>query len=72
MEDFAKCDGTPDERLSKTDSKGFQSDDLDFQELKFSINKLPSFRTFGIKLCASTTDTTYPVRLKDLRVIALA
>lgn len=72
VEDFAKCDGSPDEKLSKTDSKGFQSDELDFQELKFSINKLPSFRAFGIKLCASTTDTTYPVRLKDLRVIALA
>lgn len=72
VEDFAKCDGTPDERLSKTDSKGFESDELEFQELKFSINKLPSFRAFGIKLCASTTDTTYPVRLKDLRVIALA
>lgn len=72
VEDISKSDGTPDEKLSKTDSKGFESDELDFQELKFSINKLPSFRAFGIKLCASTEDTTYPVRLKDLRVIALA
>lgn len=70
--DIAKSDGTTDERLSKTDSVGFESDELDFQELKFSINKLPSFRAFGIKLCATTEDTTYPVRLKDLRVIALA
>ena len=72
VEDLSKSDGTPDEKLSKTDSVGFESDELDFQELKFSINKLPSFRAFGIKLCASTEDTTYPVRLKDLRVIALA
>ncbi len=72
VEDLSKSNGTPDEKLSKTDSVGFESDELEFQELKFSINKLPSFRAFGIKLCASTEDTTYPVRLKDLRVIALA
>ena len=72
VEDLSKSDGQPDTKLAKTDSVGFESDELDFQELKFSINKLPSFRTFGIKLCASSEDSTYPVRLKDLRVIALA
>tara|TARA_B100002019_G_scaffold29509_1_gene23450 strand:- start:443 stop:2947 length:2505 start_codon:yes stop_codon:yes gene_type:complete len=72
VEDISKSDGQPDTKLAKTDSVGFKSDELEFQELKFSINKLPSFRTFGIKLCASSEDSTYPVRLKDLRVIALA
>jgi hypothetical protein len=70
--DISKSDGTTDKKVKLTDSIGFKPEDLTYKEFKFSINKLPSFKAFGIKLVATTEDTTYPVRMRDLRVIALA
>jgi hypothetical protein len=58
--------------VSKTDLIGFDSDVLDFREYEFSIDNLPSFRYFGIKLIGTSTNQAYPPRFKDLRVIALA
>jgi hypothetical protein len=65
-------DGLPDKKVSKTDVIGFDGDILDFREYEFTIDNLPSFRYFGIKLIGTSTNQAYPPRVKDLRVIALA
>jgi hypothetical protein len=64
--------GLPDKAISKTDVIGFDSDVLDFREYEFTIDNLPNFRYFGIKLIGTSTNQAYPPRIKDLRVIALA
>lgn len=65
-------DGSPDQKVPKTDIFGFGSNELIFKDYEFTINKLPSFKNFGIKLVGNSTNQTYPIRLRDLRVIALA
>ena len=69
---LSDSNGLPDKMISKTDVIGFDSDELDFREYEFTIDNLPSFRYFGIKLIGTSTNQAYPPRVKDLRVIALA
>lgn len=69
---LSDSNGLPDKMVSKTDLIGFDSDVLDFREYEFSIDNLPAFRYFGIKLIGTSTNQAYPPRFKDLRVIALA
>jgi hypothetical protein len=71
--DFSDSDGTPDSYVPKTDAIGntdFMG--VKFREHEFTVNYLPSFRYFSIKLVGTSTNQAYPPRLKDLRVIALA
>ena len=71
--DFSDSDGTPDSYVPRTDAIGntdFMG--LKFREHEFTVNYLPSFRYFSIKLVGTSTNQAYPPRLKDLRVIALA
>lgn len=72
MIDKSQSDGSPDKFVPKTDKIGFESTDLVFNDFEFSVDSLPSFRYFSIKVLATSTNQTYPPRLKDLRVIALA
>jgi hypothetical protein len=70
---FSDSDGTPDSYVPKTDAVGntdFMG--VKFREHEFTVNYLPSFRYFSIKLVGTSTNQAYPPRLKDLRVIALA
>lgn len=69
---LSNSDGLPDKKVSKVDTVGFDSEILDFREYEFTIDNLPAFRYFGIKLVGSSTNQAYPPRIKDLRVIALA
>lgn len=69
---FSNNNGLPDKMVSKTDLIGFDSDTIDFRDYEFSIDNLPSFRYFSIKLIGTSTNQAYPPRYKDLRVIALA
>jgi hypothetical protein len=57
--------------VSKTNSYGF-GNDVEFKEYTFSIDQLPPFRTYRVKLILTSTSQVYVPRLKDLRVIALA
>jgi hypothetical protein len=68
----SNSDGSPDSFVPKTDILSFESSDLQFREYEFTIDNLPSFRYFSIKLVGSSTNQAFPPRLKDLRVIALA
>jgi hypothetical protein len=70
--DDSLSNGTPDTLVPKTDVFGFLSNELAFRDYEFTVNNLPSFRTFGIKLAGSSRNQTYPIRIRDLRVISLA
>mgnify|MGYP006878988697 CR=1 FL=1 len=70
--DFSESDGTPDTNVPKTDIIGFDSNELIFKDYEFTVTGIPEFRYFSVKLVGSSTNQTHPVRLRDLRVIALA
>lgn len=66
-------DGTSDSLVPVSDaSQGFLSNDLTFKEYVFTANSLPAFKSYRIKIVATSTNQAYPPRLKDLRTIALA
>ena len=65
-------DGRSDTFVTPTQSLGFESSDIEFKEYSFTIDKLPSFKSYRIKLILTSTNQVYVPRIKDLRVIALA
>jgi len=65
-------DGRPDKFVAPSNSLGFLSSEVGFSEYSFSIDKLPSFRSFRIKIVATSTNQVYVPRLKDIKTIALA
>jgi Domain of unknown function (DUF4815) len=69
---IANNDGTSDTSILKTDNYQFASEDLNFVDYEFTMNNLPEFKYFSIKLIGTSSDMAHPPRLKDLRVIALA
>ena len=70
--DFNKNNGRPDALVSPVDSKGFESVSLTFKDYEFTIENLPSFKFFSIKMVATSTNQCYPPRLRDFRAIAFA
>ena len=64
--------GLPDSFVSPSTHLAFSSQDLEYKEYSFSIDQLPAFRSYRIKILLTSTNQTYVPRLKDLRVIALA
>lgn len=69
---ISDSNGLPDKTIPKTDVIGIDSDFLRFREYEFTIDNLPSFRYFSIKIVGTSTNQVHPPRIKDLRVIALA
>ena len=65
-------DGRTDVLVSSSNKRGFGISDTIFTEHKFSVDNLPSFRTYRIKLVMTSTNQTLVPQLKNLRVIALA
>ena len=61
--------GVPDTAV--TPAQGTVTDEL-FKEHKFSISDLPEFSSFQIKIVMKGSVSSYPVRIKDFRAIALA
>ena len=70
--DSAKNSGRPDKLVPPTDNKGFQSTALTFKDYTFTIENLPSFKFFSVKLVGTSTNQCYPPRIRDLRAIAFA
>ena len=70
--DFSLCNGLPDKRVPKTDVLSAESENLVYRDYEFSIDNLPEFRYFSIKIVGTSRNQAYPPRIKDLRVIALA
>ena len=67
-----KNDGRSDTFIKKTNSFGFTSNALEFNEYTFTADELPAFRSYRIKFVLTSTNQVYVPRVKDLRVIALA
>lgn len=70
--DDSISNGTPDTYVPKTDVLSYEPRNLVMKDYEFTINELPPFRYFSIKLIGTSTNQAYPPILKDLRVIALA
>ena len=70
--DPAKNNGRPDKLVPPTDNKGFASTELTFKDYTFTVENLPSFKFFSVKLVGTSTNQCYPPRIRDLRAIAFA
>ena len=70
--DPAKNSGLPDKALPKTDVIAYTSNQVVWKDYEFTIDNLPTFRYFSIKLVGTGTNQAQPPRVKNLRVIALA
>jgi len=64
-------DGLSDSLVVPSSQYGF-GDNANFKEYTFSIDKLPSFRYYRIKLILASTSQVFVPKVKDLRVMALA
>jgi hypothetical protein len=63
-------DGNPDKFVEKDPILDFESNN--FSEYEFTMNNLPSFNYYRIKLIMTSTNQSYVPKLKDIRAIALA
>ena len=70
--DFYKNSGLPDRLISKTDVLEYDSLLLPYKDQEFTIENLPSFKFFSIKVIGTSTNQSYPPRIRDFRAIALA
>ena len=66
------CNGKSDVLVTKSNLLAFRPEDVEFKEYTFTIDKLPSFRSYQIKISLISKDQCYVPQMKDLRVIALA
>ena len=64
--------GESDVFVVKSNTYGYDSRDLDYREYTFTVDQLPSFRTYRVKLNLTSTSQCFVPRVKELRVIALA
>ena len=65
--------GLPDNHHEKMDVGDYAfSGDVDWADYKFSIDDLPTFKSYRVKIVLTSTDQTFVPRMKDLRCIALA
>ncbi len=72
VKDPYKSDGLPDKLVPKTDIIAYTSNQVVYNDYEFTIDSLPTFRYFSIKLIGTGTNQAQPPRVKNLRVLALA
>ena len=65
-------DGRPDIFIENSIKRGYSAYDTDFVERTFTIDDLPNFRAYRIKLVMTSTSQELVPQMKNLRVIALA
>ena len=70
--DVANSTGHPDFYIQPSLKLGFISENLDYAEYSFTADQLPPFRSYRIKIIATSSSQVYVPRIKDLRTIALA
>ena len=70
--DAKNNNGESDTFITKSNRYVFESQNLDFKEYTFTIDDLPEFRTYRIKLLLTSTSQVHVPRVRNLRVIALA
>jgi len=64
-------DGKSDKKVIKDNDYSF-GPNVTYKEYTFSVDQLPSFKTYRIKLVMTSTSQVHVPRVKDLRVLALA
>jgi hypothetical protein len=64
-------DGSPDKFVSPS-LIGTNLQDVKFKEHTFTVDQLPQFKAYQIKLVLTSTNQVYVPRVRNLRVIALA
>ena len=65
-------DGLPDKFVPKSNGYGTGAAAVEFKEYTFTVDRLPGFRYYRIKLLMTSNSQVYVPRIKDLRVLALA
>ena len=64
--------GQSDKLVTKSNAYGFDASTLQFKEYTFTVDRLPTFRNYRVKLIMTSNSQVYVPRMRDLRVIALA
>ena len=67
-----KNDGSSDAFIKKSNTFGFTSNAIEFNEYTFTADALPAFRSYRVKFVLTSKNQVYVPRVKELRVIALA
>ena len=70
--DVADNDGRSDTFIFPSTNEEILTPSNEFKEYTFSINDLPSFKFYRIKIVMTSTSQSYPPRMRSLRVLALA
>jgi len=70
--DVADNDGRSDSFIFPSTNEEILTPSNEFKEYTFSINDLPSFKFYRIKIVMTSTSQSYPPRMRSLRVLALA
>jgi len=68
----ADNDGLSDNQVPKSSTAAFESSQIQFSDHTFTIDELPPFRSYRIKIIMTSTNQVYVPRIRDLRAIALA
>ena len=69
---FGDSDGTPDVMLKKNSLYDYVPGPRSFKEIEWSVDELPSFKIFRVKLILTSTNQALVPVIQDLRAIALA
>ena len=64
--------GQSDKLVPKSNGYGFEAANVEFKEYTFTVDRLPPFRNYRVKLVMTSQSQVYVPRMKDLRVLALA
>ena len=64
--------GESDKLVPKSNGYGFEASGVEFKEYTFTVDRLPSFRHYRVKLIMTSNSQIYVPRMRDLRVVALA
>ena len=69
---LANNNGSPDRKIVKTDNVTQTPAINDFREYKFSIDNLPAFSSFRIKLVGTSINQASPPMIRNFRALGLA
>ena len=72
MKALGDSNGTPDVELKKNDYHAYVPGPRAFKEIEWTIDELPAFKIFRIKLIMTSTNQAIVPVIQDLRAIALA
>ena len=68
----ADSDGKSDKSFARTDSFQPNPQQGMFREMQFTIDRLPAFSSFRIKIIGTSTNQAYVPKVRNLRALALA